>query len=141
MKSFLFTALITLVSIMNLNAQKLENSTLWKIEGNGLEKASYLFGTIHITCDATIEDDVKKWAMADKTIRNVEEPTTDCNGAELFAGDNVTLTKDLYIKGANFTAKRGTLIKGISLTDNSYQIEGNISGTRTVLAGKYLKKA
>ena len=88
-----------------------------------------------------IEDHVKKWAMEDKTIRNVDEPTTDCNGAELFAGDSVTLTKDLYIKGANFTAKRGTLIKGISLTDNSFQIEGNISGTRTVLAGKYLKKA
>lgn len=88
-----------------------------------------------------IEDDVKKWAMADKTIRNADEPTTDCNGAELLAGDNVTLTKDLHIKGANFTAKRGTLIKGISLTDNSHQIEGNINGTRTVLAGKYLKKA
>ena len=88
-----------------------------------------------------IEDDVKKWAMSDKTIRHVDEATTDFNGAELFAGDSVTLTKDLYIKGANFTAKRGTLIKGISLTDNSYQIEGNINGTRTVLAGKYLKKA
>ncbi len=88
-----------------------------------------------------IEDDVKKWAMTDKTIRNVDEATTDCNGTELFAGDSVTLTKDLHIKGANFTAKRGTLIKGISLTDNSYQVEGNINGTRTVLAGRYLKKA
>lgn len=88
-----------------------------------------------------IEDEVKKWAMADNTIRTIDEATTDCNGAELLAGDNVTLTKDLYIKGANFTAKRGTLIKAISLSDNSYQIEGNINGTRTVLAGKYLKKA
>ncbi|EDP69848.1 hypothetical protein FBALC1_09962 [Flavobacteriales bacterium ALC-1] len=60
MKSFLLTAVIALVSILSINAQKLENSTLWKIEGNGLEKASYLFGTIHITCDATIEEDVKK---------------------------------------------------------------------------------
>ena len=88
-----------------------------------------------------IEDDTQKWAMADKSIRNVDEPTVDINGAELIAGDSVTLTKDLYIKGANFTAKRGTLVKGISLTDNSYQIEGNINGTRIVLAGKYLKKA
>ncbi len=88
-----------------------------------------------------IEDDVKKWAMADKSIRSVEEPTVDCNGAELIAGDSVILNKDLYIKGANFTAKRGTLIKSISLTDNDYQIEGNINGTRTVLAARYLKKA
>jgi uncharacterized protein YbaP (TraB family) len=47
-------------AFLGLNAQSLENSTLWKIEGNGLEQPSYLFGTIHITCDATLEDDVKK---------------------------------------------------------------------------------
>ncbi len=87
-----------------------------------------------------IEDDVKKWAMADTSIRDVEQPTTDINGAILVAGDAVTLTKDLYIKGANFTAKRGTMIKSISLTDNDYQVEGNINGTRVVLAGRYLKK-
>jgi uncharacterized protein YbaP (TraB family) len=40
--------------------QKLENSLLWKISGNGLTKPSYLFGTIHITCDATLSDKVKK---------------------------------------------------------------------------------
>lgn len=44
----------------SLLAQKLENSTLWKIEGSGLNKASYLFGTIHIICDATLENDVIK---------------------------------------------------------------------------------
>lgn len=88
-----------------------------------------------------IEDDVKKWAMADNTIRHVDEPTLDCNGAELFAGDNVILNKDLFIKGANFTSKRGTLVKGISLTNNPLQIEGNINGTRMVLAARYMKKA
>lgn len=40
--------------------QKSENSLLWKISGNGLSKPSYLFGTIHITCDATLSDKVKK---------------------------------------------------------------------------------
>lgn len=60
MKRILSLLVVGLVSFFNLNAQKLENSTLWKIEGNGLEQPSYLFGTIHITCDATIEDDVKK---------------------------------------------------------------------------------
>lgn len=48
------------LSLISVNAQKLENSTLWKIEGNGLEQPSYLFGTIHITCDASLDDDVKK---------------------------------------------------------------------------------
>lgn len=40
--------------------QKSENSLLWKISGNGLSKPSYLFGTIHITCDASLSDKVKK---------------------------------------------------------------------------------
>ncbi|MDB9755124.1 TraB/GumN family protein [Winogradskyella sp.] len=60
MKLHLAIFLLSIVCLTNLNAQKLENSTLWKIEGNGLQQASYLFGTIHITCDATIEDDVQK---------------------------------------------------------------------------------
>jgi len=42
------------------NAQKLDNSLLWKISGNGLAKPSYLFGTIHITCDATLDKNVLK---------------------------------------------------------------------------------
>jgi len=60
MKRILALLIITLLSF-NLNqAQELEKSTLWKIEGNGIEKPSYLFGTIHITCDATLEADVTK---------------------------------------------------------------------------------
>lgn len=50
----------SILSALAINAQKLENSTLWKISGNGLEKPSYLFGTIHITCNATLDEDVKK---------------------------------------------------------------------------------
>ena len=42
------------------NAQPLAKSLLWKISGNGLEKPSYLFGTIHLTCDATLSPKVKK---------------------------------------------------------------------------------
>lgn len=38
---------------------KLEKSLLWKISGNGITEASYLYGTIHITCDATLSQKVK----------------------------------------------------------------------------------
>lgn len=47
-------------AIFSISAQQLENSTLWKISGNDLEKPSYLFGTIHITCDASLDKDVIK---------------------------------------------------------------------------------
>ena len=65
----------------------------------------------------------------------------DSNGATLSAGDTVTLIKDLVVKGANFTAKRGTTVKNISLTDNPEHIEGKVNGTRIVLLSKFLKKA
>jgi uncharacterized protein len=41
------------------NAQTNEKSLLWKISGKGLTQPSYLYGTIHITCDATLPPKVK----------------------------------------------------------------------------------
>jgi protein PhnA len=66
----------------------------------------------------------------------------DCHGAELAAGDTVMLTKDLNVKGANFTAKRGTAVRGISLVpDNADQIEGRVSGQQIVILTKFVKKS
>jgi len=38
------------------------NSLLWKVEGNGLEKPSWLFGTIHMLCkdDAVLSDNMRQ---------------------------------------------------------------------------------
>lgn len=36
------------------------NTLLWKIEGNGLELPSYLFGTIHITCEPYLTDKITR---------------------------------------------------------------------------------
>ncbi|WP_411768836.1 TraB/GumN family protein [Winogradskyella sp. A3E31] len=66
MKKLVSLLAIAVLSIFSISAQELENSTLWKISGNDLENPSYLFGTIHITCDATLSDDVKK-ALEDTT--------------------------------------------------------------------------
>ena len=85
------------------------------------------------------EEDVQKWAEAGMVDFSAET-TRDSNGAPLIAGDNVTLIKDLVVKGANFTAKRGTMVKGISLTDNPLHVEGKVNGTRIVLVSAYLKK-
>jgi uncharacterized protein YbaP (TraB family) len=59
MKKFV-TVLFILVSIHG-NAQ-IENSLLWKIEGNGLKNPSHLFGTIHAMCpnELNIAEKVKK---------------------------------------------------------------------------------
>ena len=50
----IFISLLTLITGLSFS-QELEKSLLWKISGNGLEQDSYLFGTIHITCDANLD--------------------------------------------------------------------------------------
>lgn len=86
-----------------------------------------------------IEEEVKAWAEAGVPITN-SVPTRDSNGTVLQAGDTVTLIKDLVVKGAGFTAKRGTSVRGISLTDNPEHIEGRVNGQRIVLVAAYLKR-
>ena len=86
-----------------------------------------------------LDDELLAWAEAG-VMDSDDEPTLDSHGAQLQAGDNVTLIKDLEVKGANFTAKRGTSVRNISLTANPEQIEGRVNGTRIVLLTKFLKK-
>ena len=92
-----------------------------------------------------LEEDVKTWAESGigdaGDAESNEEATIDSNGTILNAGDTVTLIKDLVVKGANFTAKRGTVVKNISLTSNPKHIEGRVNGTRIVLVSAFLKKA
>lgn len=74
---------------------------------------------------------------AEDTVRHV-----DSNGTLLAAGDTVTLIKDLDVKGANFTAKRGTAVRGISLVaDNPEHIEGRVNGQQIVILTKFVKKS
>jgi protein PhnA len=47
----------------------------------------------------------------------------DSNGTRLQDGDSVTLIKDLDVKGANVTLKRGTVIKSIRLTYDPDEVE------------------
>jgi len=60
MKKLFYFLALSISSIFSIQAQQLENALLWKISGNDLEKPSYLYGTIHITCDASLDDSIKK---------------------------------------------------------------------------------
>jgi uncharacterized protein len=55
---FILVSLFSLLSTLNINGQDYENALLWKITGPELESPSYLFGTIHVTCDATLNNNV-----------------------------------------------------------------------------------
>ena len=66
----------------------------------------------------------------------------DCNGTPLAEGDSVTLIKDLKVKGANVTLKRGTLVRNIHLTDDPDEIEGKVEKVKgLVLKVCFVKKA
>ena len=91
-----------------------------------------------------LDDESPAWAKAtgegeddDDTVKH-----KDSNGAILQAGDTVVLIKDLNVKGANFTAKRGTAVRNISLVhDNPEHIEGKVNGQQIVILTKFVKKS
>jgi protein PhnA len=91
-----------------------------------------------------LEEETLAWAKATGEGEGDEDVVKhlDSNGAVLEAGDTVTLIKDLNVKGANFTAKRGTAVRGISLVpDNPEQIEGRVNGQQIVILTKFVKKS
>ena len=90
---------------------------------------------------AYLEPDVQSWAEAGLS----DAPDVihrDSNGTVLAQGDTVVLIKDLPVKGAGFTAKRGTAVRGISLVaDNAEHIEGRVEGQRIVILTQFVKKS
>jgi len=66
----------------------------------------------------------------------------DANGVELQAGDTVVILKDLEVKGAGFTAKRGTSVSRISLAPgDETHVEGRVNGTKIFIKTEFIKKA
>ncbi|MCB9334798.1 MAG: PhnA domain-containing protein [Flavobacteriales bacterium] len=90
-----------------------------------------------------MEDDILAWAKAGADVAEEDKVIhKDSNGAVLQAGDSVVLIKDLNVKGANFTAKRGTAVRNISLVhDNAEQIEGKVEGQQIVILTQFVKKS
>ena len=65
----------------------------------------------------------------------------DAVGNLLADGDQVTLIKDLEVKGAGQTLKRGTLIKSIRLTGDSQEIDCRHEGIKgLVLRAEVVRK-
>lgn len=68
MKNLIRSVVIIIAVIFGSSVQaqtispKLENSLLWEVSGNGLEKSSYLYGTIHMICgpDYFLSDKAKR---------------------------------------------------------------------------------
>lgn len=87
-----------------------------------------------------LDDETLEWAKSGMVDENAPKHV-DSNGAVLQNGDSVVLIKDLNVKGATFTAKRGTAVRNIRLVhDNHEQIEGKINGQSIIILTQYVKK-
>ena len=90
-----------------------------------------------------LDEDALEWAKATGEADDDEEKIIhkDSNGHILNDGDSVVLIKDLDVKGANFTAKRGAAVHNIKLVwDNAEHIEGRVENQHIVILTQYVKK-
>ncbi|KPF91244.1 PhnA protein [Novosphingobium sp. AAP83] len=78
--------------------------------------------------------------QAKQSVANTVE-VRDAVGNLLADGDQVTLIKDLDVKGAGQTLKQGTLIKSIRLTGDSQEIDCKYPGIKgLVLRAEFVRK-
>lgn len=65
----------------------------------------------------------------------------DSNGTPLVDGDSVVLIKDLKVKGAAQTLKRGTVVRNIRLTANPEEFDCRTDGIKgLVLRCEFVRK-
>jgi uncharacterized protein YbaP (TraB family) len=113
MKTTIFTFIIAICSAFTCQAQELEKSLLWEISGNSLTKTSYLYGTIHMTCDATLDKNVQK-ALDDTKLLVLEIDMDD-------------------------PSMQATMMKGVYMKDNT-SIKDLVSAEEYVLLSKFIQE-
>lgn len=83
-----------------------------------------------------------EWNPAEASQSTDELIVKDAHGNLLTEGDNVTLVKDLKIKGSSATAKIGTKVKVGRLVEGDHNIDCNIKGIGPMmLKSEFVKKA
>lgn len=108
---------------------------LSNLTANGTDWTQGLLDMIYM------DEETEKWAKELDVEKSFAIVHKDSNGVVLNAGDTVVLIQDLNVKGANFTAKRGTAVRRITLDrDNPEHIEGKVNGQNIVLLTQYVKK-
>lgn len=98
-----------------------------------LEWASEIINAVEL------DESVVNWAL---NAFQTQEVHKDSNGTILNNGDTIILTQGLNVKGANFMAPKGTVVRKIRLVpDNIEQIEGKINEQTIVILTKYVRKS
>lgn len=84
-----------------------------------------------------------EWTKESETEATAASLVKDANGNILNNGDNVSVIKDLKVKGASNVIKQGTKVKGIKLVDpeDGHDIDCKIPGFGQLgLKSEFVKK-
>lgn len=115
----------------NLPVQIVSWRMLARLKNNDLKDMMYF------------DDESLEWAKATGEDEDDEGKIVhkDSNGNVLKDGDSVVLIKDLDVKGATFTAKRGAAVHNIKLVwDDANLIEGRVENQNIYILTQYVKK-
>ena len=98
-----------------------------------------------MTDDFVYDEATGEWVAADAAsappVADAEVEVRDAVGNLLADGDSVTLVKDLKVKGAGQTLKRGTVIKSIRLTGDAQEIDCRFEAIKgLVLRAEFVRK-
>jgi protein PhnA len=89
-----------------------------------------------IISSVELDETVITWAVSAFVKQAIH---VDSNNTPLENGDTVVLTQVLNVKGANFMAPKGTVVRKIRLVpDNTDQIEGKVNEQTIVILTKYV---
>ena len=82
-----------------------------------------------------------EWSKTDPEDQDEEIVIKDANGTILSDGDDVSVIKDLKVKGSSLVVKVGTKVKNIRLTDGDHDIDCKIKGIGPMgLKSQFVKK-
>ncbi|MFA9374502.1 zinc ribbon domain-containing protein YjdM [Poseidonibacter sp.] len=85
-----------------------------------------------------------EWSKDSANEEDAEFTVKDANGATLRSGDDVTIIKDLKVKGSSSVVKVGTKIKNIRLVESAidHNIDCKIPGVGALkITPMYVKKS
>lgn len=121
--------LFTIVQLINYKMSEMQNCPKCGLDN------TYFDGSLNVCPDCFYE-----WAEGDIAESETNNTPKDSNGTELADGDDVTVIKDLNVRGSSMVIKRGTKVKNIRLTDDPDEVDCKINGSGIVLKTCFLKK-
>jgi uncharacterized protein len=120
MKQLSATFLAAFLSMATMAQHNSENTLLWKITGPGMDKPSYLFGTIHVIC----KDDAVISPMLRKAIKESEEVYFEVDMDNMF--EMLMAVRKMKMRG-------DTTLKDL-LTQKDYEkVKSYFAGKRSIL--------